>query len=186
MANVVYLESHKRRIAARRGFMEWRRIFGSVIDLDEKTRWADLPDRMLLFFCEQTRESRQTFYDLIMKAHHLGNGVDFEVQAYDRLTVLMNAYFFMTDQARFECMRRLGWVEEIPRGEESIIEVVMDPATYEYKSLLQAPAPTFSHPAYEENRKSRGIDQAALVRKHTSEALDLFRKKVRMKPRAEN
>jgi hypothetical protein len=37
---------------------------------------------------------------------------------------------------------------------------------------------TQEHPAYEENVRARGIDQAALVRKHTPEAIELFREKM--------
>jgi hypothetical protein len=179
MAEIICLESRKHRKAAARGFREWRRIFQSMTDFDEHTRWADLPDEIILFFCEEGPESKHAFYDLLMSAHHGGNGHDFETQAYDRLSILMNAYFFITDQARFECMRRLGWLESIPRGDKPVIEVVMDSGTYDYAALLETPEPTSAHPAYEENRQSRGIDRAALVRQHIPEAIRKFEERVR-------
>jgi hypothetical protein len=50
MAKIVCLESHKNRKAAERGFREWRRIFSSIADFDEHTKWGDLPDEIILFF----------------------------------------------------------------------------------------------------------------------------------------
>jgi hypothetical protein len=90
------------------------------------------------------------------------------------LSIFMNAYFFITDQARFECMRRLGWLETIPRAGKPIIQVVMDSGTFDYAALLETPEPTPAHPAYEEDCQSRGIDRSALVRKHTPEAIRQF------------
>lgn len=180
-AEILSLESHKRKKAAERGFMEWNRLFQSVAEFHESTKWADLPDAVVLFFCEESPESRHSFYDLIMRTHRLGNGADFEAQPYDRLATFLNAYFFIMDQARFECMRRLGWLETIPRADKSIIQVVMDPETYEHATLLETPEPTPAHPGFEEDVQSRGIDRAAAVRKHAPEAIRRFREKAAAK-----
>ncbi|HOV85012.1 MAG TPA: hypothetical protein PLM79_01530 [Syntrophobacteraceae bacterium] len=178
MADIISLQCHKSRKAADRGFREWRRLFRSVTDIDEHTKWADLPDEIVLFFCEEDPESKHALYDLLMGAQRLGTGHDLEAQAFDTFSTLMNAYFFITDQARFECMRRLGWIEAIPRGDRSIIDLVMDSATYEYAAQLEAPVPASTHPAYEEDRQSRGIDRPALVRKYIAQAIRLFKERV--------
>jgi hypothetical protein len=110
MAEIICLESHKHRKAAERGFREWRRIFRSIADFDEHTRWADLPDEIILFFCEAGPESKHAFYDLLMRSHHLGNGHDFETQDFDRLTILMNANFSSTTRRDSSaCDGRDGW-----------------------------------------------------------------------------
>jgi hypothetical protein len=175
MGGIFSLQSHRKKRFAERGFREWRRIFQSFVGLDEHTRWVDLPDEMILFFCEESPESRNGFYDLLMSARHGSSGHDFESQPFDKLTTLLNAYFFLSDQARFECMRRLGWVDGIPGGDCSIVDVVLDSQTYEYTGLMETPAPTPQHPAYDENLRSWGMDRAALVRKYTPQALELFR-----------
>ena len=179
MAEIICLESHRKRSAAERGFREWNRLFRSIAEFDEKTRWADLPDEIILFLCDSGAKGKHALYDLIMRTNQLGCGDDFEAQEFDRLTVLMNGYFFITDQARFECMRRLGWIETIPKADRSIIELVMDSESYDYKAQFETPDPTPAHPAYEENRLSRGLDKATLVRKHAPEALRQFEEKVR-------
>ena len=181
MGEVVSLAMVMRKRTAERAFREWRRLFQTLADFDENTKWRDLPDEVVLFFCEESPESRHGFYDLIMRSHRLGSGYDFEMQNFERLTMLLNAYFFIMDQARFECMRRLGWLDTVPRAERSIIEVVMDPSTYEYAALLETPAPTAAHPCHGEDALSKGIDRAALVRKHMLEAIGLLKEKVRLK-----
>lgn len=174
MGKVVSLASHKYRKAADRGFDGWQRLFSSITSFDENTRWPDLPDKVILFCCEETPESKHSLYALIMGAHRLGSAYDFEAQPFDRLSTLLNVYFFITDQARFECMRRLGWVEVVPRGDKPIIEVVMAAATYEYASLLETPAPTPLHPCYSEDARSNGMDRAALVRRYAPQAIEQF------------
>lgn len=173
------MESRRRRKAADRGFMEWRRLFRSIMGFDQHTRWADLPDKVLMFFCEEGLESKHALYDLIMRSNQLGTGHDFETQEIDKLTVLMNAYFFITDQARFECMRRLGWIKSIPGWERSIIDLVIDPTSYGYAVQFLIPEPAPEHPAYEEYCRSGGIDRAAIVRKHLPEAIRLFKSRLR-------
>jgi hypothetical protein len=178
MAEIVSFDSHRKKRAADRSLREWRFLFQSATDFDEHTRWADLPDEVILFFCEEGPRSRHSLHDLIMSSGRSGDGSDFETQACDRLVMLFNAYFFLTDQARFECMRRLGWLETIPRADNSIIAAVQDSGTYEYAALLETPEPTSAHPAYEEDRQSRGIYRAALVRKHSPQAIEQFKKRV--------
>ena len=178
MAKLISLASHKNKKAADRSFGEWKRLFASITRFDEHTKWADLPDEVVLFFCEESSASKHSFYDLIMNSHRLGSGHEFEIQPFERLSTLLNVYFFITDQARFECMRRLGWLETIPKADKSLIEVVMDPSSYEYASLLETPAPTRLHPCFEEDAQTKGMDRAALVRRWTPEAVEQFRVKV--------
>ncbi|MGC8494444.1 MAG: hypothetical protein ACP5SH_22200 [Syntrophobacteraceae bacterium] len=178
MAEIFCLESLRKRNAADRGFREWKRIFRSFTEFDEKTRWADLPDEIILFASDSGAKGKHALYDLIMGANQLGCGDDFETRDFDRLSLLMNGYFFITDQARFECMRQLGWLETIPKADRSIIELVMDSESYDYKAQLETPDPTPLHPCYEENRLSRGLDKPALVRKYAPEALKQFEERV--------
>lgn len=185
MGKVVSFASHKYRKAADRGFDGWTRLFSSITSFDEHTKWADLPDEVILFFCEETPASTHSLYTLIMSAHQLGSAHDFEAQPFDRLSTLLNVYFFITDQARFECMRRLGWVEGVPKGDQPIIEVVMAAATYEYASLLETPAPTPLHPCYAEDVRSNGMDRAALVRRFAPQAIEQFSAKTSEKKSSE-
>ena len=185
MGRLIDFASHRNKQTADRSFGEWKRLFASITSFDEHTMWADLPDEIVLFFCEESAASQHSFYDLIMNSHRLGSGHEFETQPFDRLSTLLNVYFFITDQARFECMRRLGWLQTIPKGDRSLIEVVLDPDSYEYASVLETPAPTPLHPCYQEDVLTKGGDRAALVRKHAQQAVEQFRAKVRKETSSE-
>jgi|GEM_PF-425277 len=184
MGKVISLLSHKYQKAAEKGFQEWRRLFEPVADFDRHTRWADLPSEVVAFLCEENPDSRYSFYDLIMRSQGLGTGYDFERQPYQRLTLLMNAYFFIMDQARFECMRRLGWLERIPREEQSILEVIMESENYDYPALLETPEPTPAHPAYAEYLESRDLERSALIRRSFPEAIRRFKAELEGKTNA--
>lgn len=178
MAEIVSLQSHKLTRAAREGFREWNRLFRSMTEFDETTRWSDLPDRVILFLCENRSESTFSFYDLLMRARGLGSGHEFTDLPSAELSTLLNAYFLVLDRARFECMRRLGWVAEVPGGGVPIIEQVLDPESGDYRAMLETPAPTPEHPAYEEDARGRGVDRSALVRRHIPDALKGFKERV--------
>ncbi len=176
MGKVISLLSHKYQKAAEVGFQEWRRLFEPVANFDRHTRWADLPDELMVFLCEENPESQFSFYDLIMRSLGLGTGHDFEKQPFERLTLLMNAYFFIMDQARFECMRRLGWLERIPRKGQAIIEVIMESEHYDYPTLLETPEPTPAHPAYLEYLTiTLDLERSVLIRRSFPEAIRRFK-----------
>lgn len=175
MGKVVSMEVHKRTKAAQKGLKEWTRVFSSIADLDENTLWSDLTDEAVLYFCEETEESKRRLHDLIMSSRCLGCGCDLECQQPERVATLLNAYFFITDQARFECMRRLGWVSSIPRGDQPIIQSVIQSDSYSYADLMETPPPTPAHPSYEEDLRGNGLDRAALVRKVSPDAVRLFK-----------
>lgn len=175
MGQVVSMEAYNRTRAARGGLKEWLRIFSTVTHLDENTLWSDLSDEAVLYFCEETEESKRRLYQLIMSSHGSACRCDFACQPPERVVTLLNAYFFVTDQARFECMRRLGWVSSIPRGDQPIIESVIQSDSYSYADLMETPAPTPAHPSYQEDARCNGLDRAALVRKVSPDAVQLFK-----------
>lgn len=180
---VVSLESYKLKRAANKGFKEWRRLFESTPYLDENTKWSDLPDRLILFLCEDSRESRLAIYDLLMGSHGLGRGYEFESLPSHQLLPLLDVHLFITDQVRFECMRRLGWIENILQEGRPIIEQVLDAASPKYSGMLETPGPTRKHPAYREDLKAKGFDRGVLIRRHIPDALRQFKRRLRKKNR---
>jgi hypothetical protein len=177
MGKVVFLESFKKQKAAQRGFREWRSRFKSLPFLDEHTRWSDLPDELILFLAEDDLEGRQIIHDLLMGALALGNGYEFESLSPEKLMPLLDIYFLLLDQIRFECMRRIGWVEEIPQGERSIIELINEYGRTINPALIDPPRLTEAHPSYPEYARLPELDQKVFVRKTIPAAISLFREK---------
>jgi hypothetical protein len=179
MAKVVSLESVKKQKAARRGFREWKRHFKDLPALDEQTRWADLPDALIHFLAEDSFESRPIVHDLLMGVMGLGSGYEFESLPSERLLPLMDAYFVVIDQVRFECMRRLGWIQEILLPEQPITETIRNYDRVLPAALLQSPILTPLHPAYSDYPDKTDLEQRVLLRKYIPEAVKKFGERIK-------
>lgn len=173
------LADYRRRKAARRAFRGWNRLFEPAQGIDEHTRWADLPDRALLFLCEQLPESRFTVYDLLMGAFGLGSGYEFESLPSPTLLPLLDCYFVTMDQIHFECMRRLGWVEgPVPGGGIPIIEQVLRDLKISSSFVLKSPKMTPHHPGFQKVRGESDFDYGRFLRMHIPDAVKEFRKRI--------
>ncbi len=178
MAKVVSLESLKIQKAAKRGFKEWQRRFKSLPILDEFTGWEDLPDELILFLAEDDQGGREIIHDLIMGTLGLGNGYEFESLPSEKLLPLLDVYFILIDQVRFECMRRLEWIEEIPLGHTSIIGLIRNYNQGVSPALADSPLLTPNHPNYPEYLLLNEIEKRSFIRRTIPEAVKQFQVKV--------
>ena len=178
MTETVSLEAHRLRKAARRGFREWRRLFPVLGDADEQTRIRDLPDQVLLLFCEDLPQSRVLIYDLLMGVYGLGSGYEFESLPPEQVGALLDPFFLITDLMRFECLRRLGWAYPHPGSVIPIIELVQQIRTRISPDFLGTPELTSAHPAFKMLQKPSLLEQAVFLRRHIPEAVGRFREKI--------
>jgi hypothetical protein len=176
MAAIIPFASHAETSAEEYGAREWLRFFRCIGEFTECTRWPDLPDGAVLFFCEERRDGSAAFFDALMQAIRPAP-IDYRGKrgAGNRLAMLMTAYFFILDRARLECMRRLGWTGPLPGEEKPVLEEVMDPASYDWDSFLKTPEPTPEHPAHKDAMRTSGPKFASLVRGPYAEAMRRLR-----------
>lgn len=178
MGKVIFLESLKNQKAAKRGFRAWQRLFKPLPVLDEHTRWSDLPDELILFLAEDDEEGRRIIHDLLMGSLGLGNGNEFESLPPEKLLPLLDLYFILIDQVRFECMRRLGWVREIPLAEKPIIKLIRDFEQGGNPYLMDPPKLDRKHPAYPEYAQLPELDQRVFIRRTIPEAVKQLKEKI--------
>jgi hypothetical protein len=177
MNNVISLESMRNQKAAKRGFKEWRRKFKGLPSLDEHTRWCDIPAEVILFLAEDDDGGRQLIHDLLMGALELGSGHQFESLPSEKLLPLLDVYFLLIDQVRFECMRRIGWADDIPLGDRPIIPLIRDYNQGTSPPLIITPKLIDGHPAYAEYARLPEMEQRVFLRKTIPDAIRLFRDK---------
>jgi hypothetical protein len=178
MSKTVSLEAHKLKKAARRGFREWRRLFPGPPELDENTRIQDLPDSLLLFLCEDIPQSRVLIYDLLMGVYGLGSGYEFESLAPDQVGALLDPFFLLTDQFRFECLRRLGWAYPSPASMLPLVDLVLQIRERIPVDFLGTPELTPAHPAYPLLKRPSLLEHAVFLRRHLPEAVKEFRERI--------
>lgn len=181
MAIVISLESLKNRKAAQRGFREWQRRFKSLPILDEHSLWSDLPDELILFLAEDDEGSREIIHDLLMGSLGLGNGYEFEALPSEKLLTLLDVNFILIDQIRFECMRRLGWIYEIPLSDKPIIGLIREFNHGVLPLLTDIPELTPSHPGYPEYAILNEIEKRTFIRRMIPEAVKQFSAEVKSK-----
>lgn len=174
MGIVVNFSSWVHQKAAERAYRLWRSLFGETVCLHAGTSWKDLPDTVLLFFCRESARSKLALYDFLMGALGLGYGYELESQPPEDLSHLLNAYFYFSDQARFECCRRIEWTEPMASATRPLIEQVLDPSVYDYPNLMQTPVPTPHHPAHEAYQAASGLEKNVLMRRWLPEAVKRF------------
>lgn len=172
MAEIVELQKQKRRLAAKRGFKVWNQRFPE--HFNEDTRLMDLSDSTLNILAKSGEESSLLLYDLIMGLKGYGRGARFfELPSKERLTVT-DITLFLLDQLRFEAMRRLGWVEEVPTSSVVLLDLVDRFSTTFAPLRNTTPALSPSHPRYPEYKDTFCSDQHVFVRKLIPEALEAF------------
>jgi hypothetical protein len=179
MEKTVSLQSHKMKKAALRGFREWKRLLPSLSYLDETTRLMDLPDDLILFFCEDTPQSRVLIYDLLMGIYGLGSGYEFESLPPDTVSALLDPFFLITDQIRFDCLRRLGWALSSAAVENPIVGLVLEIRDRIPLELMEIPRPTPQHPAYSLLKSDSLMEREVLIRRLLPEAVNRFREKIK-------
>lgn len=172
MGNLIKLSKVRLEKAAKRAFGQWPRRL--TYAPQPGVRAADLPDAVLFTLAGLEDKATLALYDVVLGAHGLGPG--------ERLSELDSAakfqalddFLFLADQMRFELMRRLGWVEDLPTQGYGILDLVLLPA--ETKAELRMKLPTLSPecPLSAEVAAARRDEPAVAVRSLIPQALEEF------------
>ena len=169
MSRVIDLQEVRFRAAVKRGYRNWVSRFGEPFGPD--TRFTDMSMETLSYLAQGKDKGTFYLYDLIMNLKGLGTGFEFNELTPKNKMVVIDLYLFVLDQVRFECMKRLEWIERYP-GEAHALAELID----QYNDLaprLQAKIPELSrtHPGYDEYRELNTFDQEGFIRKLIPKAL---------------
>jgi hypothetical protein len=177
MAEVIQLDSFKRKQAATRGFRNWSTRFSEK--LDEHTRLCDLSDRTLAFLLSPGDQNVFALYELVMGVRDLGSGSDFfHLEKTAKLEVI-DISIHLLDQLRFECMRRLNWLVRSAEEPLPIVELIQQYPGLGKKGRASVPALSPAHPTYEKYHRLSELERETFIRKLIPSAIEAFKKKIR-------
>ncbi len=178
VAEVVDLDRFRRKLAADKGFRTWLKRFQDQFGPD--TRLTDLAPETLLYLATPGEENLYVFFDLVMGAMGLGGALRFRLDDLETPTKLriMDASFALMDRVRFEVMRRLGWVEDIPGQDSPLISLVQQAWHQGSTFTRQIPRLAPDHPDYPAYQKQGAIDQCTTIRRLIPRAVAQFREQV--------
>ena len=170
MSDIVDIEKARIVIRAKKGFKNWGRQFEYSFGLS--TCMEDIPDKALAFLAEGNQNSSFYYYDLIMNVKDLGSGFGFnELEPADKLTTI-DIHLFLLDRARYEYMKRLGWLDSYPGEEYPLVELII--YFDDLAPDIQAKPAVLSrnHPCYSEYISKNLFEREEIVRRLISEALN--------------
>ena len=175
MGEVIQLETVRRQLAAKRGFHYWSRRFGEV--LSENTRLQDLSDATLGKLIQAGEQTTQALNELIMGVQNIGPENQLQWMNNTQKMAIMDMAIFLIDQIRFECMRRLGWIESYQTINTSLVDIISDFADWHSSGQAYTPALAPDHPRYGEYQKEFDTDRMAFVRRLIPEAIETFQQR---------
>lgn len=172
MAEVIQLKSFKRKQAASRGFRSWSKRFGEK--LDEQTSLSDLSDETLFFLISPGDQNIFALYELVMGVLDLGTASDFfQLDKAEKMRVI-DISIHLLDQFRFECMRRLNWVENTAAQPMSIIDLIERYPLPRLQGPAFIPSLNESHPKYQIFQTLPELERETFIRKQIPEAIEAF------------
>ena len=169
MSQVVDLKEGRLLLAVRRGYRNWKSRFKEDFGLE--TRLSRISPETLSYLAQAKEKGSFYIYDLIMSIQGWGSGFEFNELSSKKKMAVIDQHLFLLDRIRFECMKRLGWIEDYPGEEFTLVELIT-----QFEQLapgLQAKIPTLSqdHPGYEECSGLNAFDKDAFIRKLIPEAV---------------
>ena len=156
-------------MAVKRGYRNWESQFKQEFGL--KTLLSQISMETLSYLAQGKEKGAFYIYELIMNLQGWGSGFEFNELSPKKKMAVIDQYLFLLDRIRFECMKRLGWIETYPGEEFTLVELIT-----QFDILapnLQAKIPLLSqdHPGYDEYSDLNVFDKEAFVRKLIPEAL---------------
>ncbi len=176
MGTVIEMEKRRRSLMAKRGLQGWAKRFSE--SFDENTCIRDLSDPVLKALIQAGEESSTAINELVLGVKGMGPGPRFHFLEPDSKMALMDIAIFILDQLRFECMRRLEWIQDYPNRNVPLVDLV-ERFEDEFSSCRHdAPSLSPSHPRYHEYVNTFEADQGAYIRRMIPEAIQCFLERV--------
>jgi hypothetical protein len=161
---------------AKKSFRSWSRRFPD--SFNEESSPKDLSDGALATLVRFGDETNALINDLVMGVKGLGAEVCFDSLEAPRKMAITDIAIFILDQLRFECMRRLGWIEDYPTRCEPLLAMAGDFESRFFALRHETPPLSPSHAGHGEYEATFEPDRGAFLRRLIPEAIRCFEEKV--------
>jgi hypothetical protein len=176
MTKIVDLQVFRERALEQKSYGPWQKRFGECYGAH--TRISDLSDKTLFSLAQPGETSSTAFYELIMGALDLGPAAKFYYLTNDEQMRVVDIHLLLADHARFEMMRRLGWLRNLPCGRFSLVEMVQQFEAVKQQARQNPPELNDTHPGYEAYRRLAGGDKEVFIRRMLRDAIEAFKKQM--------
>ena len=91
---------------------------------------------------------------------------------------VVDIHLLLADHVRFEMMRRLGWLRNLPCGRYSLVEMVQQFEAVKQQARQNPPELTDTHSEYGAYRQLAGGDKEVFIRRMLRDAIEAFKKQL--------
>ena len=137
----------------------------------------DLSDVTLGQLIQAGEQTTEALNELIMGVQNIDSEGRLQRMDNAQKMAIMDMAIFLIDQIRFECMRRLGWIESYQTMDASLVDMIADFADWRSSGQAYTPPLAPDHPRYEEYLKEFDADKMAFVRRLIPEAIETFQQR---------
>ena len=176
MTKIVNLKNYRARAVEQKGFGPWHKRFEE--SYGEKTRLSDLSERTLYLLALPGEDSAVAFYELIMGILGLGAAPKFNYLDREEQMMVVDIHLFLTDQVRFEMMRRLGWLDNFTCEKYRLLKMVQDFNKVKARCKDNHPELVESHPEYFTYKKLTRMDREVFIRRMFPKALETYKERL--------
>ena len=173
MTNVVDILAYRAKAVEQRAFGPWEKRFGESYHIN--TKLSDLSDTALYFLAQPGENSAVAFYELIMGILDLGPATKFNYIPNREQITVVDIHLFLTDQVRFEIMRRLKWLINLPCEKYGLVEMVQGFDTVKSECKGTFPELAGSHPDYPAYAQLPHSERESFIRRMLRDALETFK-----------
>ena len=173
MTKVVNIQAYRAKVLQQRAFGHWEKRFEESYHL--KTRLSDLSDKTLYFLAQPGENSSIAYYELIMGILDFGPATKFNYLPNREQMQVVDIHLFLADQVRFEVMRRLKWLVQLPCEKYNLVEMVQDFQKIKPACKARPPELSASHPDNISYQQLANGDKEVFIRRMLRDAIEAFK-----------
>ncbi len=173
MPQIIDIEECRLLVAVKKGYRNWKGHFKEPFGLN--TRLSQISFKTLSFLAQGKEKGAFYLYDLIMNLKGLGSGFEFdELSPKEKISVI-DQYLFLLDRIRFECMKRLKWLESYPGEELALVEIIVNFSRLAPNLQAEIPILSPDYNGYNGYSELNTFDKEVFIRKLIPKALEEIR-----------
>ncbi|MGQ9859062.1 MAG: hypothetical protein ACUVS3_10295 [Thermodesulfobacteriota bacterium] len=174
MAQIIDIREGALRQARGRLFLEWAQRAGHRVE--PGTTLGQLSDGLLWILAQADLKGNSLLEELIVLIR-LGTRRPSSSLSPELRLEILDFSLFLLDQARFECMVRLGWIEPLPARDLPLVQLLCLPLE-RLREIKESPRLREDHPQFHWFQRLSSLDKETFLRRQIPHALELFRRRV--------
>lgn len=177
MAEIIDLRERREIIRGSQLLVEWARALG--FSIGPECSIGDLPDSLLWLLAKADPKGQSELEKLILLVRK-GKKAPSKILDPEERIELLDVTLFLLDHIRFECMRRLGWIETMEANKIPLAKLLSE-SVEGLKEMKQIPSLKEDNPNFYRFQSLPTMEKDSFIRRQIPQALEIFRRRLEQK-----